>query len=278
MNSVGKYRDLGYAIGGFEDETRGSGTKTALLAMCHAWIHRRTPVKDALLEAANLLNSDTDTIATMSGALLGCVTATAPTDPLQDSKYMEQEAIRCWKIRAGQHEENFKYPDLFGWKPPKTKAEVVRSFENKTFAIGLGKGSALGEAFISHGKKPSYWQWIKLDFGQSVLCKRREKPESVDESQTALMPYTHKATVSQKATERNNSAMQNTLFNVSASSKNIDNKLLTRDLHFLTNEAINSKFDPTIIGQNLLEIIQKENNVESAIAYEIGRASCRERV
>lgn len=267
MNSGGKYRDLVSAIGGLEDQSRGSGTKTALLAMGHAWMHKRTPVKDALLEAANLLNSDTDTIATMSGALLGCVTATAPTDPLQDRKYIEQEATRCWKIRTGQPVENFKYPDVFGWKPPKTQIEVVRSFENKPFVIGLGKGSTLGEVFISHGKKPSYWQWIQLDFGQSVLCKRREKPESISEEHDALMPSTKNAPAPQKNPERSHSDMKDTLFDLNASTKNTGNQSPVRDVHFLTNEAIHSKFDPTIIGQNLLELIQKENSVEAAIGY-----------
>ena len=64
-------------IGGMLVQYRGSGTKTAILAAALAWMFRDNP-HEAIVVGANLLGSDTDTIATMAGAILGAITDEDP--------------------------------------------------------------------------------------------------------------------------------------------------------------------------------------------------------
>ncbi|MCK4613669.1 MAG: ADP-ribosylglycohydrolase family protein, partial [Thermoplasmata archaeon] len=59
------YADIVKGTGAISPQYRGSGTKTAVLAVALAWIYKHSP-KEAIEAAANLLGSDTDTIATMS--------------------------------------------------------------------------------------------------------------------------------------------------------------------------------------------------------------------
>ncbi|WP_417831912.1 ADP-ribosylglycohydrolase family protein [Terasakiella sp.] len=260
------YSDLVHSIGGFEDKTRGSGTKTAILSVAHAWLYRRASIKEALLAAANLLNSDTDTIATMSGAILGCVTKTVPSDRLADRQYIEDQAQRCWNIANGNKVENFNYPDLFKWKTPKTQLDVVQILDQSPYVIGLGKGSLEGEEFKAQsGKPPASWQWIKLDFGQKVLCKRRETLAPAD---PIIVPSKTQQNQMSKVKNSEPNA-QNELFgeapvNRSSTQSNISKK---RDLHALTNDAISSNFDPYTVGQNLLEAIGDKNSIEDVVAY-----------
>jgi ADP-ribosylglycohydrolase len=58
-------------LGARTQEARGTGTKTALISALLAWLFRGESPDSALITAVNALGSDTDTIATMAGAVLG---------------------------------------------------------------------------------------------------------------------------------------------------------------------------------------------------------------
>src|SRR5262245_20103893 len=93
LDAVGRLRsdDLSSAysqalrsLGCLEDRYRGSGLKTAIAATVLAWLCRGRRIQDALVLAANELGSDTDTIATMAGAILGATTNEDPAWSIQD--------------------------------------------------------------------------------------------------------------------------------------------------------------------------------------------------
>ena len=68
------YRELLDVLGCFIQQFRGSGFKTALAAAALALLHREDDNPEvALALAANELESDTDTIGTMAGAIVGCI-------------------------------------------------------------------------------------------------------------------------------------------------------------------------------------------------------------
>ncbi|MDZ7921193.1 ADP-ribosylglycohydrolase family protein [Rhodoferax sp.] len=148
--------------------------KTPLYASVLAWLYRNELPEIGLAEAANVFGSDTDTIATMAGALMGVVAQTRPETPVQDEEYIQTEASRMF--RAGRREPvlSFEYPDLLSWIAPKAQSDAWISESKGERLAGIGSIQPFGPIY----KKPKkgldlVWQWAKLDFGQTVLVKRR---------------------------------------------------------------------------------------------------------
>jgi hypothetical protein len=164
------YRKILTALGCFEERYRGSGWKTALAAACLAWLFRNERIEAALVTAANELQSDTDTIGTMGGALLGIVSDGPPDWPIQDRVYLEAEARRLGAIGAGETRDAFSYPDLARWTPPASQNDAVVRIDTGLAIVGLGETIPEGEVY---SVSDSIWQWLKLPFEQTVLCKRR---------------------------------------------------------------------------------------------------------
>jgi ADP-ribosylglycohydrolase len=65
-------------------ESRGSGTKTSVLATFLAARSDLSQPFETIALAANSLGSDTDTIGTMAGAIIGACTSVECSAPLQD--------------------------------------------------------------------------------------------------------------------------------------------------------------------------------------------------
>ncbi|MFE6946116.1 ADP-ribosylglycohydrolase family protein [Streptomyces chartreusis] len=163
------YAGLVDHLGGFANETRGSGTITTLLAAMLAFGHAETP-EAGLQLAANTLGSDTDTIATMAGALLGAFTTSPAPGPIQDDKYLDTEARRLWEISQGGTTTTFAYPDLLRWSPPRATLDLVGRTEAGPALAGLG---LLRAGAPSIGPQATY-VWGSLPFGQNVLVRARE--------------------------------------------------------------------------------------------------------
>ncbi len=178
INSVQKLLDMGpndygeilYRLGCFEDRYRGSGWKTALAASALAWLFRHEAPESALQRAVNTLGSDTDTIATMAGAILGAVAHRPPDCMLQDRDYLTSEAVRMARISNKRPVETFQYPDLSDWRPPASQGDALQSLSGGFALAGLGCANAEGEAYHAGG---FIWQWFKLTHGQTIFAKRR---------------------------------------------------------------------------------------------------------
>jgi ADP-ribosylglycohydrolase len=168
-----RYADLASNVGALRAETRGSGTVSAILALWVAWVGQDHPL-DALRAASNLRSSDTDTIATMAGAILGAVAESAPPGELQDRAVHIRQAGRLDDVRDGRPVENFPHPDLLHWQAPPTLSDAVGLDDTGRTAIaGLGAAEPIGEPFSGRGKEAVVWQWLRLQSGQTVLAKRR---------------------------------------------------------------------------------------------------------
>lgn len=171
-----QYCELANRLNARDPGVRGSGTLTAVLGAALAWLAGNQPV-ETLIGAVNELGTDTDTIATMAGAILGAGIEQAPPSGLADAVMIAREARRMEDIGRGVDVEDFRYPDLLGWNAPKTQIEAVGIGEGERLALsGLGYFNPNSEVEATSRDTEYVWQWQELTFGQSMLIKRRRRP------------------------------------------------------------------------------------------------------
>lgn len=165
-----RYVDLLDALDLRNAQIRGSGMLTALAAVGLTWCEARPC--EAMRIAANALGSDTDTIATMAGALIGSVADADPPVEVLDGKLFRSEAKRLACLACGEKPSSHQYPDLLHWSPPKSRSDMLAQRRNGELCVqGLGRAKSLDEPILSAGRFK--WQWIKLELGQTLLIKRR---------------------------------------------------------------------------------------------------------
>ena len=138
---------------------RGSGMLTALAAVGLIWCEPRP--EEALNIAANMIGTDTDTIATMAGAILGVNAESDPPVEVLDTELFISESNRLSAIGDGQKPPSHQYPDLLRWSAPKTQADALFGVEDGEYWVdGLGKGEPKSQPIVS--PDPGFmWQWFK---------------------------------------------------------------------------------------------------------------------
>ena len=150
---------------------RGSGMLTAIAAAGLTWCDPKPG--PALRIAANQLGTDTDTIATMAGAILGVTAKEEPPVEVLDADLFKSEANRLSEIACGREPLGHTYPDLLHWSAPKARADSLSHLDdNNLYVHGLGHAESLSEPIPSPIDE-FMWQWVRLDFGQTLLIKRR---------------------------------------------------------------------------------------------------------
>jgi ADP-ribosylglycohydrolase len=259
------YQAIVKSLGAFDSASRGSATKTAILSSVLSWMFRTQPIPAALVEAVNVLGSDTDTIATMTGAIMGAVSNAEPEGDLLDRQYIKDEAIRLFEIGVGDRQQkSFKYPDLMNWRPPKTMMDAVGSAHEMVAVLGLGSARSIGDKWESRGKDSCVWQWLKLSFGQTILAKQRKNlPQFSNNTQS---PNKDLGGEKQMPTKQLNSiGEQVDLFDRNRARREQDTP--NRGVDELTNEAIRSGFNPEVIGKHVLELSERPNAIELGLAY-----------
>jgi ADP-ribosylglycohydrolase len=303
-DGVGIYSRLIALENGLSKEERGSGLKCALFANLAAFIGKRYGSQEVIEVVANLLDSDTDTIATMAGALLGAANPEARfLGPIQDSVYNNDEATRMYEISQGESAATFNYPDTLYWQPPRAAIDMLSIKGGRTSVEGLGNAIASGEPYRGLQKNTA-WRWFTLDFGQSVLIRYRadnglesenvktltsagmDTPDMFKQSERAQPKFVDSAPLHHDARP---TALVETLTSQatapsSAHSSNPNESIIeplqvdsdwaaqeepivsSLDLDMLTNEAIRG-FDPETIGRHLLLLAEQENPISLSIAY-----------
>ncbi len=267
------YEKIVREIGGLNKNSRGSGIKTAIIAVVLSWIYRNEDYSKAIETAANLLWSDTDTIGTMAGALIGSVTDELPKSPLMDKEYIEKEAKRLFRISYGEISETFEYPDLFKWSPPKTHQDAIGLVKDRLVLSGLGKVEPYEQIFEATGKGKSCWQWFSLDFGQTIIAKRRLEPRTLPIGNFPLSTGLKKD-FAKSVTEPNgiesSRPKQTALFGYKDRNKYTDiSDHGIKSIDEITNEVIKANFDEKLIGKHLLELATRPNGIENAIAFAV---------
>jgi ADP-ribosylglycohydrolase len=168
LHAQDDYPKLVKMLGGYNPKTRGAGTTQRFVDEPAA----------GLTFAVNELGSDTDTIATMAGALLGPLANHAPPTPPVDNEYITSEARRLYAISRGQPVPDFPHPDPLRWAPPRRQVDVVVESSGDLMALGFGPIHAVSDVWVGAGRNSNTgWQWFRTEFGQTLLFKRRLEPE-----------------------------------------------------------------------------------------------------
>ncbi|MBJ6616370.1 ADP-ribosylglycohydrolase family protein [Streptomyces sp. I4(2020)] len=282
---VDRYLTLLRSWGLFEDEQRGSGTGTLFAALALLFLFPGEPSK-GIRVACGVINSDTDSIATVYGGIAGALlsTATELPGPIQDDRYIVQEALR---VAGAGGSPRFHYPDLLYWQPPQTQADVALVARGRKFVAGLGYVKSEGEIFEAVGG--FNWQWLLLEFGQNVLVKQRQNPKQLSpDLAAALLPAKDVDTMAsrvarlesgevrgdegiaerlRKASESRPLAYrQDPLIDVSGATRVERPRRQEEPIESAVQEARASGMNPEIIGRLLLEL-SREVSIEAAVAF-----------
>ena len=167
-----RYKDMVDGLNLRDPLCRGSGMLTAVAAVALTWCETRP--MEAMRIAANELGTDTDTIATMAGAILGAATEADPPVEVLDADLFRSEAARLAEIAGGGQPPNHAYPDLLHWSAPMIRADALICSKDKRLKVrGLGSVAKPLSEPIPAPQGDFKWQWIRLDFGQTMLIKRR---------------------------------------------------------------------------------------------------------
>lgn len=262
-------------LGGLTENERGSGLKSALFSLVACWVFREAGPRECIETVANFLGSDTDTIGTMAGALFGALpNQVAPDDTIQDRDYLEAEAIRLFEVsQGGSSTDRFPYPDLLYWQAPKTALDCVGSTNGNYALAGFGGLSVLSEEFGAT-QKGTVWQWFQLDFGQTIVCKRRSSPKSLPRTDSKVTASKQIKTLEslsmrEKKAQPASTLVGNDLFSSTTSpapSNGLDSDA-PLSLDQLTDSVIRSNFEPSAIGQAMLRICSEENAIELSLAF-----------
>lgn len=186
-SSSSAYEDCLSALDLRSDALKGAGSWTALAACWLAW--STADASTAIVLAANALGSDTDSIATMVGALLGPSEQHMPPEQVQDHALIVEEADRLVSIGAGERVRPFRYPDLLGWNPPQSQGDVLGEDPEGNLVIrGLGPCVPAGDGVKNSPNGDFAWLWVRTHFGQSVLIKRRAELPTIPPDQLPPVP------------------------------------------------------------------------------------------
>ena len=150
-----QYREVLAKNGLLEERERGSATKTAAAAVIAIELMRDFDAYDLIHAVVMALDSDTDSIATMVGAIIGATGQYPGPKEIQDRQYLLDEADRVASGKAG-------FP--YGAIKSKSKPIVV---EGDTVHFGaLGDGTSFGNSF---GRPEPTHRWYNLSYGQTIL-------------------------------------------------------------------------------------------------------------
>ena len=158
---------------------RGSGMLTAVAAAALAWCEPQAGA--AMRIATNELGTDTDTIATMSGAIIGATLEMDPPVEVLDADLIRRDAARLADIASDRDPANHPYPDLLHWPVPRTRSDALaRAKDGGLIVLGLGRATKLKDEpeLASHGFR---WRWVRLEFGQTLLVKGRADLQTIDD-------------------------------------------------------------------------------------------------
>ena len=170
-----------------ETERRGSAVLTTVAAVALAGA-AATPY-EAVHVAANAIGTDTDTIGTMTGALIGAREGVEPPpqEPL-DCDYLQMEINRLTSISTGIDPPHHTYPDVLTWSAPQTQADALVNADGMLVVEGLGRVTELDKPPVWTPRKDFAWQWVQTSFGQTLLIKRRQEMRTIGAGNSTTPP------------------------------------------------------------------------------------------
>lgn len=280
--SKDSYKNIATKLGCLDNKTRGSAPKTALLAAYVSYIFKDN-IHDGIVTIVNTLGTDTDTIATMAGAIMGALGKKEPPEEVMDQSYLNEEAERLYNISQGKKSCSYSYPDLLYWQPPSSQVKALGKAENKLILQGFGEVVPIGSEYIKSERNPIIWQWFRLQFGQTVLLKRSDKVDIIPDKLLPVKQFVKepevdeetKKTQSQQPLKTINepafqTAKQPSLWDKDQYMEHLKQEYFIQKKLTVENAAtlvVKSKFKTHIIGSLLLELAEQENGEEKSMLF-----------
>ena len=185
--AAGEYQAMCDRLGLEASHQRGSGILTSAAAVALAWT--APSPHEGLVVAVNALGTDTDTIATMAGALFGaCDGVDQPPEEVLDRAYLLDDADRLVAVARGNPVPGHSYPDLLSWAAPRTQADALVRDNSRLMVEGLGVVAETDQATSWTPRKNFGWQWVRTDFGQTLLIKRRPEVRPLSNGNSMAPP------------------------------------------------------------------------------------------
>jgi hypothetical protein len=222
-----------------------------------------------LAVCANRLGTDTDSIATMAGALAGATIEDEPEMTLVERTYISREAERCWAIGAGKSVPSFPYPSIMNWTPPRYQVDCVAEAADGLAVAGLGSFHQSQEKPAASDNSDDEWTWGDLWFGQRILVKRRSRPKPLAQSQLVNSNdrYLTASLLDAPPRGRRNDASPRRRGPVIRGKENDVVELRALTLHEITDEVIASGFNPELVGQALISLAERDDGIELSGQY-----------
>ncbi len=171
-SSAAAYQGIVDRLGLRDRAQQGSGILTTVAAVALA--SAASGAHEGVVAAANAIGTDTDTIACMTGALIGaCDRATDPPEDPLDSAYLRAEADRLLAVATGEQAQGHLYPDILTWSAPQTQADALVRDNGNLVVEGLGEVTRLAAEPMYTPREDFAWEWVSTSFGQTLLIKRR---------------------------------------------------------------------------------------------------------
>ncbi|WP_350431352.1 ADP-ribosylglycohydrolase family protein [Shewanella sp. H8] len=257
------YKDLAQVLDLYKSETRGSGTLTALAASAACLLSEEMQIDEIIKVIVNELWTDTDSIATMAGAILGAKTDTKPLEKVQDEAYIIKEAKRLYLISIGEEANSFEYSNHMTWKCPVSQLDFLGMYNNKLvfFPFGIVE-SVANEEYIARSKTYNY-EWLKSDVGQSFLIKKRASEDIKKVSKKLLNEQVEKIS----STDTSNSTHSHISNFQSELSLKQELSEYSLSIDALTSESIKEGLNPVTIGRHIIQISESEMGTNGVIAY-----------
>ncbi|HCT1400439.1 hypothetical protein F9877_06715 [Morganella morganii] len=251
-----------------KEERRGTATNTAIASSLLCYLFKDSSPYEAITSCVNFLGTDTDSIASMAGAILGCY-SDRPKWDIQDSNYIIKEAIRLSNISDGQTQESFVYPDINKWQSPQTQSDtLVKNNEGNYYITGLGIVNSIGSNIWK--TKTHAWQWMRLGFGQTILIKSR-----IDDIRI-IEPTPLRAIPTEFKQEKLFTDVENKSQNKNSQDFSIyqaENEVCNLDIDKITTSLIKDGFNEQQLGHFLIQFADKKG-LEACIGFAaiIGKA------
>lgn len=280
LGNIEDYEVVLEQIGGCDPARRGAGLLSAQISLALAYRYREEPIT-VVIKGANAIGSDTDTITTLAGSLIGAIHTSMPPGPIQDSDYILSEATRL-SVSPGEVSkvrQAYEIPSNF--RAPKTHSDAFSLTDSGVRVSILGTAKYIDENVYQGSRDGETWRWVRLPFGQSILAKLSSRTKHYDSKNDQIdkpmLPAEHmRLTDISKAPQRN-------LFDEPKGQKLDHSSHLLKDsteessqkgsnssvssLESASEFVLERDFDPLVIGEALLNISKRDNGIEHAVAF-----------
>lgn len=162
----------------FDYKMNGAGTVAAITAIYFSSRYAPNPMS-GLIKAATTLGTDTDTIASMTGALLGLINGCDWLSPLstklQDAKYIEHITNNLCSgiILEDNINKDFQFPDLKNWVD-----KMINSSANSNITLPDKRPAVIKSISEQIGKSKNYkveFRKLFCEDGQTIYIKKISK-------------------------------------------------------------------------------------------------------